>query len=266
MVLLTIILFGVLGFLIMYFTRRIVLNIVLADSRNELEAKLRDIRTVKEFGPMTLAETPEYIPAEIRDEIRDAVERLASDKIERPLEEYEGLLAQGIALKLKGNLKTAINYLERASRANPTNYRPLTLLASAYFDLADIQTAYAYICKAEKLKSQELDPAYLKIYAEISYAAGENKKAIEYYSQYLKGHPNDAQARFKFAMAYARYGADNDDADACNNAIAALAAAVKRDSSLRSQAIQETKAAGAFEHLSNNDGFKGIVGMAQAET
>ena len=253
---LTIVLYAVLGFLIMYFARRVVLNLVLADARRQLEAKVRDIRIVNELGPATLSETPGKIPAVIH----DAIDRLTSDRTARPLQEYEGLLAQGIALKLKGDLEGAIDLLERASRANPTDYRAMAALASAYFDMGNTREAYAQLCRTEKLKAQDLDPGYLKLNAQISYGAGEYGKAIHYYLQYLKENPNDADARFRLAAAYARIGAVKDDNEAYENAMTALDAALKRgDVSLKSRAFEEMQEDGAFKCLADNDRFKEII-------
>ncbi len=257
-VLLVVILFAILGFLLMYFTRRIRLNIIIASAQQELEMIVKDINTVISWAGRTLGKTPDKIP----DEFYEATERLVSDISKKPFEKYEGLLAQGIALKLKGNLKAAMDLLERASKVNPTDYRVFTVLASAYLDFGNIQKAYEHIRTAESLKSQELDPGYLKIYAQISYAADEYKKAIKYYLQYLKSHPHDAEARFELARAYARYGASSSGDDEANtSAIEALEAAIQQNASLKTKAIEESKNGGAFERLADNEEFKAAAGV-----
>lgn len=257
--LLIIVLFSILGFLLMYFTRRIILNIVLAKAQEELKAKLRDIWMVTCWEGKTIGRTPEEIP----DEFHEAVQRLASEKIKEPLEEYEGLLAQGIALKLKGDLEGSKDFLIRASKASPTDYRVFAWLGSTHYELEETEKALKNIQIAESLKSKALEPGYLRLYAQVSYACEEYQKAINYYLEYENKYPHDAQARFELAKAYARYGASSKDNEANNNAIEALGAAVERSASLKEAAAEEAKEVGAFSHLVDNKEFKTIAGITR---
>jgi putative PEP-CTERM system TPR-repeat lipoprotein len=103
----------------------------------------------------------------------------------------QALLSAGIALKER-QLKEAVTIAENLQQQYPDRIGPLNMLAAIYLSVGDWRKGKTYLEQA--LAIEPLDPSAVKSLAKIQLRIGEEARAMELISAYLKEHPEDADA------------------------------------------------------------------------
>jgi putative PEP-CTERM system TPR-repeat lipoprotein len=103
----------------------------------------------------------------------------------------DALLSAGIALR-EGQLKEAVTIAENLQQQYPDRVGPLNMLAAIHLSVGDWRKGKLYL--EQVLLIEPMEPSAVKSLAKIQMRTGEESRALELISAFLKEYPEDKEA------------------------------------------------------------------------